>query len=101
MVDDPAVKAELQAQMLTLAKTPVPGFKEVSNQLYGSAANPVVVDVSSDSDVLEEDVEDQQYKKVTEYLSDESEAGADESETEAEGAESSTWAKQVTLYPNP
>ena len=98
MVDDPAVKVELQAQMLTLAKTPVPGFKEVSNQLYGSAANPVVVDVSSDSDVLEEDVEDdvedQQYEKVTEYLSDESEA-------EAEGAESSTWAKQVTLYPNP
>ena len=98
MVDDPAIKAELQAQMLTLAKTPVPGFKEVSNQLYDSAANPVVVDVSSDSDVLEEDVEDdvedQQYEKVTEYLSDESEA-------EAEGAESSTWAKQVTLYPNP
>ena len=100
MVDDPAIKAELQAQMLTLAKTPVPGFKEVSNQLYGSVANPVVhvVDVSSDSDVLEEDVEDdvedQQYEKVTEYLSDESEA-------EAEGVESSTWAKQVTLYPNP
>ena len=98
MVDDPAIKAELQAQMLTLAKTPVPGFKEVSNQLYVSAANPVVVDVSSDSDVLEEDVEDdvedQQYEKVTEYLSDESEA-------EAEGVESSTWAKQVTLYPNP
>ena len=94
MVDDPAIKAELQAQMLTLAKTPVPGFKEVSNQLYGSAANPVVVDVSSDSDTLEEDVEDQQYEMVTEHQSDESEA-------EAEGAESSTWAKQVTLYPNP
>ena len=43
---------------------------------------------------MEDDVEDQQYEKVTEYLSDESEA-------EAEGVESSTWAKQVTLYPNP
>ena len=83
MVDDPAVKVELQDQMLTLVKTPVPGYKVVSVQLYDSVTNPVVVDYSSDSDTLEEDMEDQQYDMNMEHQSDESEA-------EAEGAESST-----------
>ena len=74
MVDDPVVKAELQVKMLTLTKTPVPGYKAASVQLYGSAANPVVVDDWRDSDEVEEDMEDQ-YDMDMEDQSDESEEG--------------------------
>ena len=83
-----------------MTKTPVPGYKAASAQLYGSAANPVVVDDWSDSDEVEEDMEDQ-YDMDMEEQSDESEEGDRKEgpkEAEAEGVESSTWAN---LYPNP
>ena len=104
MVEDPAVKVDLQAQMLKLVKTPVPQCNVVESQLHGSSAtNPVVVDSDSD-DAREEDFEEDGIQLDSDEggvvkVKDGTELA--EKDSVVEGVYASTWANQVTLNPNP
>ena len=115
VVDDPAVKASLQKQMLQLVQRPVPEYNKVERELYGSSSNPVVV--SSDSEdalegmvinALEEEAKEDDTTTLDDdnaNIEDSDDGEAPETEEGvnpvAEGNTASMWVNQVTVNPNP
>ena len=107
VVDDPAVKASLQKQMLQLVQRPVPEYNKVERELYGSSSNPVVVSSDSEDALEAEAKEDDPITLDDDNADSEDSDDGEAPETEegvnpvAEGNTASMWANQVTVNPNP